>query len=57
MMGGAAKGGLNAMEKGIQEYGKIQRLQSLKRARDYNSAVLAKLSSAQAQKALTGGKD
>ena len=55
-MGGAAKGGLNAMDAGIQEYGKIKDYNRSRELEDYNSAVLAKLRSAQAQKALTGGK-
>ena len=56
MMGGAQKGGLNAMDKGIAAYGKIKDYNRSRELEDYNSAVLAKLRAAQAQKALTGGK-
>ena len=56
MMGGAQKGGLNAMDKGIAAYGKIQDYNRSRELEDYNSAVLAKLRAAQAQKSMTGGK-
>ena len=56
IMGGAAKGGLNAMDAGIEEYGNIKDYNRSRELEDYNSAVLARLRAAQAQKALTGGK-
>lgn len=56
MVGASQKGGLAAIEAGTDAYGNIQDYNRARELEDYNSAVLAKLRSAQAQKALTGGK-
>ena len=56
MIGGSAKGGLNALQAATDEFGVIQDANRGYEAQDYNSAVLAKLREAQAQKAMNAGK-
>ena len=56
MIGGSAKGGLNAIDAATNEYRAIQDENRAYEAQDYNSAVLAKLREAQAQKAMNAGK-
>jgi len=56
MIGGSAKGGLNAIDAATNEYRAIQDENRAYEAQDYNSSVLAKLREAQAQKAMNAGK-
>ena len=56
MIGGSAKGGLNALQAATDEFGAIQDANRAYENLDYNSAVLAKLREAQAQKAMNAGK-
>jgi len=56
MIGGSAQGGLNALQAATDEFGAIQDANRGYETQDYNSAVLAKLREAQAQKAMNAGK-
>lgn len=51
IMGGAAEGGLNAMEKGTEEFGRIQDLNRSNALREYNAKVMGQYRDALAKKA------
>jgi len=52
--GGSAEGGLNAIEKGTEEYGRIQDLNRSNALREYNAKVMGQYRDALAQKAAKG---
>lgn len=54
IMGGSAEGGLNAIEKGTEEYGRIQDLNRSNALREYNAKVMGQYRDALAQKAMKG---
>ena len=51
IMGGAAEGGLNAIEKGTEEFGRIQDLNRSNALREYNAKVMGQYRDALAKKA------